>query len=195
MTKERLRGVIPHSTNTAVNYSYTLRRVWCAASYDLRPRVPARGADGLNCSGGGMTVRNLDYLLKPKSIALIGASRKPKTIGSTVARNLFNAGFDGPIMPVSAQDRSIEGPVLRFSRSAADYPRPRGDLYPARDGTRPDPATGRARHQSRHRHLRRLRELGPEGKALEQQVLDAARPHLLRVPAPTVWVSWCRAAG
>jgi acetyltransferase len=56
-----------------------------------------------------MTVRNLDHLLKPKSIALIGASRKPKTIGATVARNLFNAGFDGPIMPVSAQDRSIEG--------------------------------------------------------------------------------------
>ena len=63
-----------------------------------------------------MTVRNLDHLLKPTSIALIGASRKPKTIGATVARNLFNAGFDGPIMPVSARDRSIEG-VLCYLRS------------------------------------------------------------------------------
>src|SRR3954454_18328079 len=72
--------------------------------------MSAREVDGPHrFRGAGMTVRNLDYLLKPTTIALIGASRKPKTIGATVARNLFNAGFDGPIMPVSAQDRSIQG--------------------------------------------------------------------------------------
>ncbi|WP_188259749.1 bifunctional acetate--CoA ligase family protein/GNAT family N-acetyltransferase [Azospirillum tabaci] len=59
-----------------------------------------------------MTVRNLDRLFKPASIALIGATRKPNTIGAVVARNLFNAGFDGPIMPVTGE-RAVEG-VLTY---------------------------------------------------------------------------------
>ncbi|MGQ9368155.1 bifunctional acetate--CoA ligase family protein/GNAT family N-acetyltransferase [Azospirillum sp. ST 5-10] len=67
-----------------------------------------------------MTVRNLDHMFKPASIALIGASRKPPSIGAVVARNLFNAGFDGPILPVTATDRAIEG-VLAY-RSVAELP-------------------------------------------------------------------------
>ncbi len=67
-----------------------------------------------------MTVRNLEYLLKPSSIALIGASRRAKSIGAVVAKNLFNAGFDGPIMPVNPRERSIEG-VLCYN-SVDDLP-------------------------------------------------------------------------
>ncbi|TWA68994.1 acetyltransferase [Azospirillum brasilense] len=66
-----------------------------------------------------MTVRNLDRLFKPASIALIGATRKPNTIGAVVARNLFNAGFDGPIMPVTGE-RAVEG-VLTY-KSVDDLP-------------------------------------------------------------------------
>ena len=60
-----------------------------------------------------MTVRNLDKLFKPASIALIGASRKPGTVGAVVARNLFQAGFDGPVMPVNPTERAVEG-VLTY---------------------------------------------------------------------------------
>ena len=45
-----------------------------------------------------MTVRNLDALFKPKAIALIGASNRPRSVGAVLARNLFEAGFRGPIM-------------------------------------------------------------------------------------------------
>ena len=67
-----------------------------------------------------MTVRNLDRLFKPTSIALIGATRKPNTIGAVVARNLFNAGFDGPIMPVNPSERAVEG-VLTY-KTVNDLP-------------------------------------------------------------------------
>ncbi len=67
-----------------------------------------------------MTVRNLDRLFKPTSIALIGATRKPNTIGAVVARNLFNAGFDGPIMPVNPSERAVEG-VLTY-KTVDDLP-------------------------------------------------------------------------
>ena len=60
-----------------------------------------------------MTIRNLDRLFKPQSIALIGASKRPSSVGAVLARNLFASGFDGPVMPVNPKHRSIQG-VLTF---------------------------------------------------------------------------------
>src|SRR3546814_19275259 len=59
-------------------------------------------------AGGTMSVRNLDFLFKPRSVALIGASRRPRSVGAVLARNLFDGGFDGPVMPVNPPERSIE---------------------------------------------------------------------------------------
>jgi acetyltransferase len=60
-----------------------------------------------------MTIRNLDFLFKPKSVALIGASKRPGSVGALVARNLFRSGFDGPVMPVNPKHGAIEG-VLTY---------------------------------------------------------------------------------
>jgi acetyltransferase len=60
-----------------------------------------------------MTIRNLQFLFKPKSVALIGASKQPGSVGALVARNLFRSGFDGPIMPVNPKHDAIEG-VLAY---------------------------------------------------------------------------------
>src|SRR5690242_9246340 len=83
-------------------------------------RVSAAGGHVPHHREPAMTVRNLEYMLKPSSIALIGASRRPNTVGAIVARNLFSAGFDGPVMPVNPQERSIEG-VLCY-KSVEDLP-------------------------------------------------------------------------
>jgi acetyltransferase len=55
-----------------------------------------------------MTIRNLQFLFKPKSVALIGASKQPGSVGALVARNLFRSGFDGPVMPVNPKYDAIE---------------------------------------------------------------------------------------
>ncbi len=60
-----------------------------------------------------MTIRNLQFLFKPKSVALIGASKRPGSVGALVARNLFRSGFDGPVMPVNPKHGAIEG-VLTY---------------------------------------------------------------------------------
>jgi acetyltransferase len=67
-----------------------------------------------------MSARNLDAFFSPKSIALIGASRRQHSVGSVVARNLFAAGFDGPIMPVNPHEKSIQG-IIAY-RDVADLP-------------------------------------------------------------------------
>ena len=60
-----------------------------------------------------MSIRNLEFALKPRSVALIGASKRPGSVGAVLARNLFKAGFDGPIMPVNPKYQAIEG-VLTY---------------------------------------------------------------------------------
>lgn len=43
-----------------------------------------------------MSVRNLDLLLRPRSVAVIGASDREHTVGTSVMRNLMQSRFPGP---------------------------------------------------------------------------------------------------
>lgn len=46
-------------------------------------------------------VATLDAILHPRSIAVVGASRRPQTIGREILHNLIDFGFTGPIYPVN----------------------------------------------------------------------------------------------
>jgi acetyltransferase len=56
-----------------------------------------------------MTIRNFQFLLRPRSVALIGASTRPGSVGLITARNLLAGGFAGPIWLVNPKYGSIEG--------------------------------------------------------------------------------------
>ncbi len=60
-----------------------------------------------------MPVRNLNKLFYPRSIAVIGATNRDGDAGQLVMHNLLQGGFEGPIMPVSAEQRAIAG-VLAY---------------------------------------------------------------------------------
>ncbi len=51
----------------------------------------------------------LDKIMKPKSIAVIGASTKPKTIGSEIMQRLRDYKFNGNIYPINPKGGMIEG--------------------------------------------------------------------------------------
>ncbi|PIW25781.1 MAG: GNAT family N-acetyltransferase [Rhodospirillales bacterium CG15_BIG_FIL_POST_REV_8_21_14_020_66_15] len=59
-----------------------------------------------------MTVRHLDKLFRPTSVAVVGASERKGSVGNLVMHNLLEGGFDGPIMPVN-HHRSVAG-VLTY---------------------------------------------------------------------------------
>ena len=67
-----------------------------------------------------MTIRNLDALFEPKVIALVGASNQAHSVGAVLARNLTEAGFDGPVLPVNPHEMAI-GSTLNY-RTVADLP-------------------------------------------------------------------------
>ncbi len=45
--------------------------------------------------------RSMQRLLRPRSVAVIGASRSPGTVGHELVRNLVLGGFQGPVYPVN----------------------------------------------------------------------------------------------
>ncbi len=55
-----------------------------------------------------MSMRNLDALMEPHSIALIGASPQVGSVGNTIARNLLAGEFKGPIYFVNPRHAVIE---------------------------------------------------------------------------------------
>jgi acetyltransferase len=132
-----------------------------------------------------MSVRNFDRLFKPKSVALIGASDRPGSVGAVLARNLQRAGFEGELMLVNPRLTRIDG--MPVYPDAARLPRP-ADL--AVIATPPDTVPGliaqlgAAGTRAAVVITAGFGELGQQGMALQQAALDTARPYLLRLVGP-----------
>ncbi len=133
-----------------------------------------------------MSVRNLDALFHPKSVAIVGASERPNSIGAAVTRNALAGSFSGPIHLVNRKGGTIMG------RSAAKRVR---DLAAPPDlaviATPPETVPGligelgRAGTRAAVVITAGFGEGGnAAGARLRQAMLDAAKPHLLRVVGP-----------
>ncbi|MGB8718217.1 MAG: bifunctional acetate--CoA ligase family protein/GNAT family N-acetyltransferase [Desulfobacterales bacterium] len=133
-----------------------------------------------------MTTRNLEFMFKPATVALIGASQKPASVGAVLSRNLFSAGFEGDIFPVNPKYDTIQG--VRTFRDIAALPQA------------PDLAVVATPPDTVPEIIRKLGEKGTRaavvitagfaegqnhhGQALQAALLQAARPHLLRIVGP-----------
>ena len=133
-----------------------------------------------------MTVRNLDYLLRPRSIAVIGASDRAGSVGATVFRNVTGGGFSGPIYPVNLRHARVGG--RRAYRDVAALPEaPDLAVIATPPATIPGIVSDLGARGTRAAIVLTAglaREQGPDGRSLAQSMLDAARPHLLRVLGP-----------
>jgi len=65
-----------------------------------------------------VSIRNLDLMFDPRSVAVIGASDRPASVGATVWRNLRDGGFEGPRWAVNP-GRSQVGGEAAFASVAA----------------------------------------------------------------------------
>jgi acetyltransferase len=133
-----------------------------------------------------MTIRNLDRLLRPASLAVIGASDRPSSVGAVVMRNLASSGFAGAVMPVNPKHAQIAG--LASYPGIPDLPvTPDLAIICTPPETVPGVIDALGRRGTRAAivitaGLTRI-ELA-DGRTLQQAMLDAARPYLLRVLGP-----------
>ncbi|HYC10206.1 MAG TPA: CoA-binding protein, partial [Steroidobacteraceae bacterium] len=56
-----------------------------------------------------MSSYNLEHLLAPASVAVVGASDRPGSVGATVWRNLLAGGFRGALWPVNRRHAVVAG--------------------------------------------------------------------------------------
>jgi acetyltransferase len=126
-----------------------------------------------------MSVRNLDSLFDPASVAVIGASERPASVGATVWRNLSGGGFAGEVYPVNPKHRQLDGhKVYAHIRDLPQTP----EL--AIICTPPVTVPGLV-HELAERGTRAAIILTAGLSAEEKRATqDAARPHLLRLLGP-----------
>src|SRR6056297_1347115 len=64
--------------------------------------------------------RNLSAMFSPRSIAVVGASRKEGSVGHALIRNLIHGGYTGVIYPVNPKAKGILGVPCFKSLKAID---------------------------------------------------------------------------
>ncbi len=128
---------------------------------------------------------NLDPLFRPRSVAVIGASNRPLTIGNRIVRNLQNMQFTGPIYPVHPKDSQIEG--LAAYPSISQVP---GEVDLAHIIIK-NVHVPRVLADCAHKGVKVViintagfKEVGPEGARLEEELIQIARGTGIRIFGP-----------
>lgn len=133
-----------------------------------------------------MTTRNLDYLLRPRSVAVIGASRRPNRIGTQVFDNVLRGGFKGHVYAVNPKYTSLDGHPVHAS--VMDLPAaPDLAVICTPPATVPVLIDALGRIGCRAAVVLTTGLGRPDdarSRTLLQAALDAARPYLLRVLGP-----------
>ncbi len=133
-----------------------------------------------------MSVRNLEALFQPASVAVIGASDREGSVGAVVLRNLTLGGFKGPIWPVNHRQAQVGGrPAWPDVASLPQAPDLAVICTPAAMLPELMDALGRKGCRAAIVLSAGLKQPGVDGgPSLEQAMLDAARPWLLRILGP-----------
>lgn len=133
-----------------------------------------------------MSIRNLDRLFAPRSVAVVGVSSRAGNVGAIVLRNLRNGGFTGPLWAVNRHRGEIDG--IEVWPDVASLPAA-PDLAvictPAAAVPQVIAALGSKGTRAAVVVTAGLKQRATEdGATFEQQMLDAARPFLLRILGP-----------
>ncbi|MCJ7582123.1 MAG: acetate--CoA ligase family protein [Candidatus Aminicenantes bacterium] len=127
----------------------------------------------------------LDALFKPKSVAIVGASNNPFSIGHIVMQNLIDHDFKGPIYPVNPKSKYIKSFKAYPSVSAIPD---EVDLVNISIKNTLVPAIledcGQKGVKFAIVHTAGFKEVGEEGLALERQIVEIAHKHGMRIYGP-----------
>jgi acetyltransferase len=132
-----------------------------------------------------MSGRNLEHLFEPRSVALIGASDRPHTVGATVMRNLLQGGFSGPIWPVNLRHARVAGHEAYGSVESLPAPPDLAVICtPAASVPGLIAALGSRGTRAAIVISAGLEQSAPAGGTLAAAMLQAARPFQLRILGP-----------
>src|SRR5579872_3092386 len=127
----------------------------------------------------------LDVFFSPKTVAVIGATETPGSVGRTVLWNLVTNPFGGTVYPVNPKRPNVLG--IKAYKCVSDIPEP-VDLAVV---VTPPPSIPGIIRECGENGVRGaivisagFKEIGPEGAELEKQLLKEAQAAKIRVIGP-----------
>jgi acetyltransferase len=127
----------------------------------------------------------LDTLFNPKSVAIIGASTKELSIGNVITKNLLHYKYKGSIYPINPKADEVRG--IKAYKTIFDVP---GDVDLAHISI-PSKFIPQAVEECGKKGVKFIiinsagfKEVGPEGEALENEVVSIAKKYGVRIFGP-----------
>jgi acyl-CoA synthetase (NDP forming) len=128
----------------------------------------------------------MDLFFKPRSVAVLGASGTPGKLGHVILKNIADSDFAGSVHPVNPKSDEILG--YNVYRSVTEIP---GDVDLVITALPTPKLTVEAMEQCARKGVKAViiesagfAEIGGEGKALQQRIVDIAKKNGIRVMGP-----------
>lgn len=131
-----------------------------------------------------MSIRDLEFLLRPRSVAVIGASDRERSVGAALMRNLLRGGFRGAVWPVNPKRASVAG--LRAYPDVAALPEtPDLAILASPASTLPGIVCALGERGTRAAVvITSVPQRPQDAAALRRSLLGEARPHSMRILGP-----------
>jgi len=151
--------------------------------FDINPTQTSR--DVMQAREHRAEARSIAALLAPRSVVLVGASRREGTVGNILLHHLRDANFTGPIMAIHPEVEEISGVPCFTSVSSAPGPIDLAVIaVPAEQVLDAVSDCGRAGVLGAVVVTAGFAESGPEGRELQRQLIHHARANGLRIIGP-----------
>jgi acyl-CoA synthetase (NDP forming)/RimJ/RimL family protein N-acetyltransferase len=154
-----------------------------AVSFDIEPTEQSKAVQ--LSREHRAEARSMTTILFPKRVAFIGASRREKSLGALVMRNILSGAFQGELFPIHPEADEIQG--LKAYRSVRDVP---GELdlaivvVPAAQSIEVVKDCGRAGVKALLVLSSGFAEAGEEGARLQERLRREVRRYGMRIVGP-----------
>ncbi len=132
-----------------------------------------------------MELMKLDALFRPRSVAIIGASRTPGKVGHILTKNVIESGFPGSIYPINPNAEEILG--KRCYPSITEVP----DEVDLAVVSIPSNYVLQVAEECGEKDVKALivisagfKEIGREGAVLEERLVEIGKKHGMRIQGP-----------
>jgi acetyl coenzyme A synthetase (ADP forming)-like protein len=131
------------------------------------------------------TLHSLEHILKPHSVAVVGASNRPGTIGQLIFQSMIQSGFNGVVYPINATNDAVMS--VKAYRSVLSVP---GEIdlaivaVPAAQVLGVVDECGQKKVKGLIVISDGFQEKGEEGAVLEREMVDMAFGYGMRIVGP-----------
>ena len=129
--------------------------------------------------------KSIESIMNPKSIAVVGATNRPGSVGLAVFRNILNAGYSGVLYPVNPKARSIRS--VKAYPTLADVP----DELDLAVIVVPAPVVADVIEEAAEKKVKGaiiitagFKEIGGKGVEMENHLKDLAKKSGIRIVGP-----------